>query len=180
MANTPIYYPDTGGPTGFALTDWTDPMTFVAWTNFVISENIREMEEEGLVWADQVPDTSAWSAQDTALTQQNTLIDSLEEQTEISTEWKTRLTALKTLITTLLALSASPAGLTLRGILIAMVETALQTATRYTQNAEEPSGEILENILTAIQDLKYNDEVLEIPATPRPIRIHLQSKTIQT
>ena len=36
-----------------------------------------------------------------------------------------------------------------------------------------------EGVLQAIQDLKYNDEILEIPATPRPIRVHLVSKTIQ-
>lgn len=41
------------------------------------------------------------------------------------------------------------------------------------------SSEHLEVILQAIQDLKYNEEILEVPATPRPIRIHLQSKTIQ-
>lgn len=43
----------------------------------------------------------------------------------------------------------------------------------------EASKEQLEIILEAIQDLKYNDEILEVPATPRPIRIHLQGKTIQ-
>ena len=43
----------------------------------------------------------------------------------------------------------------------------------------EASKEQLETILEAIQDLKYNDEILEVPATPRPIRIHLQGKTIQ-
>ena len=36
-----------------------------------------------------------------------------------------------------------------------------------------------EEMLQAVQDLKYNDEILEIPATPRPIRVHLVSKTIQ-
>lgn len=36
-----------------------------------------------------------------------------------------------------------------------------------------------EHMLQALQDLKYNDEILEIPATPRPIRVHLVSKTIQ-
>ena len=39
--------------------------------------------------------------------------------------------------------------------------------------------EQLQDILQAIRDLKYNEEILEIPATPRPIKIHLQSKTIQ-
>lgn len=39
--------------------------------------------------------------------------------------------------------------------------------------------EQLGNLKQALQDLKYNDEILEIPATPRPIRIHLQGKTIQ-
>ena len=41
------------------------------------------------------------------------------------------------------------------------------------------SREHIEVMLEAIQDLKYNDEILEVPATPRPIRIHLQGKTIQ-
>ena len=44
--------------------------------------------------------------------------------------------------------------------------------------AEAPDLDFTE-LIQAIQDLKYNDEILELPATPRPIRIHLQSKTIQ-
>ena len=35
------------------------------------------------------------------------------------------------------------------------------------------------HMLQALQDLKFNDMILEIPATPRPIRVHLVSKTIQ-
>lgn len=47
-------------------------------------------------------------------------------------------------------------------------------------STEEESPDLdLTELIQAIQDLKYNDEILEIPATPRPIRIHLQSKTIQ-
>ena len=43
----------------------------------------------------------------------------------------------------------------------------------------ETLQENLEDIAQAVQDLKYNDEILEIPATPRPIRISLRSKTMQ-
>lgn len=47
-------------------------------------------------------------------------------------------------------------------------------------SVEEEAPDLdLTELIQAIQDLKYNDEILEIPATPRPIKIHLQSKTIQ-
>ena len=52
----------------------------------------------------------------------------------------------------------------------------------YTDSVIDKLGDLLEaveNQKTAIEDLKYNDEILEVPATPRPIRIHLQGKTIQ-
>lgn len=69
MAITPIYYPDGGGPTSFGLTDYTDPMTYVAWCNYVVSENIKHMEEAGLQWSDGLPEDleSAWAQQDNML-----------------------------------------------------------------------------------------------------------------
>lgn len=45
-------------------------------------------------------------------------------------------------------------------------------------SVEEAPDLDLTELIQAIQDLKYNDEILEIPATPRPIRIHLKNKTI--
>ena len=69
MAITPIYYPDGGGPTSFELSDYSDPMTYVAWCNYVVSENIKHMEEAGLQWSDGLPEDleSAWTQQDNML-----------------------------------------------------------------------------------------------------------------
>lgn len=72
MAITPVYYPDEPGPSSFGLSDWTDPMTYVAWCNYVVSENLRKMEEAGLQWSDGLPDegddlNAAWTTQDALL-----------------------------------------------------------------------------------------------------------------
>lgn len=68
-----VYYP-SGGPTSFGLTDETDPQYYIAWCSFVISENIRKMEEAGFQWTDEGEGnitTVLWSRQNTALTQQS-------------------------------------------------------------------------------------------------------------
>ena len=76
MAITPIYYPDGGGPTSFELSDYTDPMTYVAWCNYVVSENIKHMEEAGLQWSDGLPEDleAAWNLQTDLLNEQKSLL----------------------------------------------------------------------------------------------------------
>lgn len=56
---------------------------------------------------------------------------------------------------------------------------ASRTQLEAMQEQLETYQENLETLIQAVQDLQYNDEILEIPATPRPIRISLRSKTIQ-
>ena len=58
------------------------------------------------------------------------------------------------------------------GEVASLVGVSVRTLMSYLQEQGE-------EMLQAVQDLKYNDEILEIPATPRPIRVHLVSKTIQ-
>ena len=76
MALIPIYYPDESGPTSFELSDYSDPMTYIAWCNYVISENIKRMEEAGLQWSDGLPQdlSSAWVIQSNLLNQQKALL----------------------------------------------------------------------------------------------------------
>ena len=65
----------------------------------------------------------------------------------------------------------------------AFLEETIPGSGVYTDSVLDKLGDLLaaeENLKQATEDLKYNDEILEIPATPRPIRIHLQSKTIQS
>ena len=45
---------------------------------------------------------------------------------------------------------------------------------------ESAPGVYDKNVLSVIEDLLYNNEVLEISATPNPIKIHLQGKTVQS
>lgn len=208
MALTPIYYPDAGGPTGFNLTDYTDPLTYVAWCNYVISENIKKMEEEGLQWSDGASDLeTAWTDQTTTLNQQSALFDALEDSENLDTAWKTRLSSAKAQVTTLLALAQTQQNLDVRNAAITIFESLFNSVAGASSPADpETESDLIEvlkaafleetvpgsgvyltttleqlkDILQAVQDLKYNDEILEIPAAPRPIRIHLQSKTIQT
>ena len=71
MASTAVYYPSSGGPSSFGLTDWDDPQTYIAWCSYVISENVREMAGAGTEWTDAVPDEGdlevAWTQQDNML-----------------------------------------------------------------------------------------------------------------
>lgn len=114
MAITPIYYPDANGPTEFTLTDWTDPMTYVAWGNYVISENIRKMEEAGLQWSDGHPDDleSAWNIQSNLLNQQKSLLSE-------------SMSGLSTLIDQILELSISTENYQARATLISQISMML-------------------------------------------------------
>lgn len=199
MANTPIYYPDEGGPTSFGLTDWTDPMTYVAWCNYVISENIKVMEEAGIVWNDNVPDETVWNMQSSTLTDQSNIVSALAGDENLPAAWASRLSSIGSIISSLLAFTMDPAYFAIREVMITLVETIINSAAGQIINPGEEQEDLIEvlkaaflqetfpgsgvyeaSTLQAIKDLKYNDEILEIPATPRPIRIHLQSKTIQT
>lgn len=79
MATTPVYYPDSGGPSGFLLVDWADPQTYIAWCSYVMSENIKRMEEAGLEWADAVP-TEGSADLEAAWAQQDAILSDLESQ----------------------------------------------------------------------------------------------------
>lgn len=72
MASTAVYYPASGGPSSFGITDWTDPQTYIAWCSYVISENVRLMADAGMEWADSIPAEgedleAAWAQQDEIL-----------------------------------------------------------------------------------------------------------------
>ncbi len=147
----------------------------------------------------------SWDTQDSTLSQQSALITELESSEKLSSGWKTRLGSIKTLITSLLAFDETAENLTTRSAMIAIFEGVIGTAASLAQTAVTENEDLteimktafleetvpgsgiytsstiaeLKNVLQAIQDLKYNEEILEVPATPRPIRIHLQSKTIQ-
>ena len=127
MALTPIYYPDAGGPTGFSLTDYTDPLTYVAWCNYVISENIKKMEEEGLQWSDDLPDDleAAWSIQTDFLNQQKALLpDSMS--------------GLSTLIDQILALDQTTENYQARAAMIAQIGQMLSIPPESEEEEELP------------------------------------------
>lgn len=133
MANTPIYYPDEGGPTSFGLIDWTDPMTYIAWSNYVISENIKAMEEEGLMWADGLPENleSAWSLQSDLLSQQKSLLPSSMEE------------GLGALITQVLALPMSFENYQIRAALISQIGPMLTISLSTSDGSQEETPEDL-------------------------------------
>ena len=149
---------------------------------------------------------AAWANQTTTLNQQSSLLDALEDKEELGTEWMTRLSSAKSQIATLLALDQTKENFSARGMTINVIESLLGSIANlastddigadtdlldvlkaaFLEETVPGSGvylsttlEQLKTIVQAVQDLKYNDDILEIPATPRPIRIHLQGKTIQ-
>lgn len=149
---------------------------------------------------------NAWSDQTTTLQQQSALFNALEESEALGAAWKTRLTSAKAQAATLLSLDQSQQNFSVRDAAIAVFESLFQSVAGVSSPADpEAETELIDvlkaaflketvpdsgvytdsvlsklgDLLQATEDLKYNDEILEIPATPRPIRIHLQGKTIQ-
>ena len=173
---------------------------------FELLKHAASMSSEGyeISWED-ADLTDAWTAQDEILNQQSALLDALEENDAISADWRTRISSAKSQITTLLSLATSTINFDARKLALTVIETffnSIAVSAAGTPEAEEDLIEVLKaafleetvpgsgvylsttmeqltTIVQAVQDLKYNDEILEIPATPRPIRIHLQGKTIQ-
>lgn len=136
MAITPIYYPDAGGPADFSLTDYTDPLTYIAWCNYVISENLKKMEEVGLQWSDGLPDdlASAWSLQTDFLNQQQSLIPE-------------SMTGLSALITQVLALDMTAANYQTRAAMISQIGMMLSIPSE----TEEEEEQIPEDLSAAWQ-----------------------------
>ena len=125
MALTPIYYPDENGPSSFILTDYTDPMTYVAWCNYVIGENIKKMEEAGLQWSDGLPDdlSSAWQIQSSLLNQQKSLLPA-------------SMAGLSALIDQMLTLDQSSENYEARAMMISQIGTMLSIPSS-SESAEE-------------------------------------------
>ena len=102
-------------------------------------------------------------------------------------------------------MAVSPAGFSLKAAVSSVIESAISSASGLVKQqvgGDEELHEILktaflkeslpgteiydqtllqsaQEILQAVQDLKYNDEILELPATPRPIKVALRGKTVQ-
>ena len=148
---------------------------------------------------------AAWANQTTTLNQQSSLLDALEDREDVGAEWATRLSIAKAQIATLLSLDQTKENLSAREMTINVIESLFGAIANLSTNdigADTDMLDILKaafleetvpgsgvytttilaeikTIKQAVQDLKFNDAVLEIPATPRPIRVHLLSKTIQ-
>ena len=149
---------------------------------------------------------SAWNDQTTTLQQQSALFNTLKESEALASAWKTRLASAKAQAAALLALDQSQQNFSVRDAAILIFESLVQSVAGVSSPADPEAEtelidvlkaafleetipgsntyltttiEQLKDILQAVQDLRYNDEILEVPATPRPIRIHLQGKTIQ-
>jgi hypothetical protein len=181
MAQTNILCPVTV-PASFTLTE-SDPMYYTELTNWIIGKNIEAMAAAGLQWSDGVPDDleSAWGDQSNSLNQQTSILTDLASHTEaLSSGWQSRITALQSQISTLLSLTMTAANFLARVAAVGWIEAIISTMVEIVISSDSSGdSEELANIRQAIEDLKYNDEILELPATPRPVRIHLKGKTIQ-
>lgn len=169
-----------------------------------ILKHAAEMADEGYEIAWQVIDEDAWDLQSSILTNQTNIVSSLASEEDMPAAWASRLSNIGNVLSTLLSLTMDQSNFSVREVMITLVERVIASAGNRLANPEEEEGlievlkaafleesvpgsgvylsttlEQLQDILQAIQDLKYNEEILEIPATPRPIRIHLQNKTIQ-
>lgn len=164
---------------------------------FEILKHAAAMSDEGYeITFDDLADS--WQAQDAIFAQQSNLLTSVAGEEELPAAWASRLSSLASLIPSLLAMAASPAGLTLRSAVSSLIELALSSAAgliKQQVGGDEDLNETLkkallkesfpgsgiydQTLIESVQDLLYNNQVLDIPATPRPIKIHLQGKTIQ-
>ena len=149
---------------------------------------------------------AAWTNQTTTLNQQSSLLDALEDKEGLGTEWATRLSSAKAQLATLLALDQTRENFSARDMTINVIESLFGSIANLASTDDIGADTDLLDVLKAafleetipgsgvyttttlaeiktmkqaVQDLKFNDAILEIPATPRPIRVHLVSKTIQ-
>lgn len=160
------------------------------------------MAEDGYEIQYDVVDEATWTLQSSTLTNQANIVFALASDDDMPAAWSSRLLDIGNILATLLSLSMSLANYTVRATMIPLIEGVIASAGGQSSNPGEELVAVLKaalveesvpgsgvylstqlkklgDILQAIQDLKYNSEVLDIPATPRPIRVHLQGKTIQ-
>lgn len=162
-----------------------------------------ELSSEGYEIEFQVYDEDIeqdnWDLQTAVLTSQSTLLTALASHEKMPSAWSTRLSSMISNITTVLAFPINAAHFSMRGVLMTLIEMIITAAAQQIINPgeEETQEDLIEvlkasflhesapgvydkNVLSVIEDLLYNNEVLEISATPNPIKIHLQGKTVQS
>ena len=171
---------------GYELTFAEDSDLDSAWTDQTTTLN----QQSALF--DALEDSDLDSAWKTRLTSAKTQIATLLALDQTQQNLNTRDAAIhifESLFNAVAGLSSEDPSDLLRVLKAAFLRETIPDSGIYTTTTLdeiEASKEQLETIkeqlieiIEAIQDLKYNDEILEVPATPRPIRIHLQGKTIQ-
>lgn len=162
-----------------------------------------ELSSEGYEIEFQVYDEDIeqdnWDLQTAVLTSQSTLLTALASHEKMPAAWSTRLSSMISNITTVLAFPINAAHFSMRGVLMTLIEMIITAAAQQIikPGEEETQEDLIEvlkasflhesapgvydkNVLSVIEDLLYNNEVLEISATPNPIKIHLQGKTVQS
>lgn len=170
---------------------------------YTILAHAYELSSEGYEIEFQVYDEDIeqdnWDLQTAVLTSQSTLLTALASHEEMPSAWSTRLSSMISNITTALAFPINAAHFSMRGVLLTLIEMIITAAAQQIINPgeEETQEDLIEvlkasflhesapgvydkNVLSVIEDLLYNNEVLEISATPNPIKIHLQGKTVQS
>lgn len=169
-----------------------------------ILKHAAAMADEGYEIVFDMLNETQWDLQSSTLTNQSSIISALAGEEDMPAAWSSRLSNISSILSSLLSLTMDSANFSVRETMMTLIESVIASAGNQLANPEGEedlvevfkaafleetvpgSGvylstvlEQLKEMLQAIQDLKYNEEILEIPATPRPIRIHLQSKTIQ-
>lgn len=171
---------------------------------YEILKHAAAMSDEGYeITFDDLEES--WEVQNTTLAQQASLLSALSAEGNLSDAWSARLSSLASLIPSIMAMAVSPAGFSLKAAVSSVIESAISSASGMVKQqvgGDEELHEILktaflkeslpgseiydqtllqsaQKILQAVQDLKYNDEILELPTTPRPIKVALRGKTIQ-
>ena len=141
---------------------------------YTILEHAARMTDEGYEITFEEPDdfdySVLWSRQTSTI---YALMDALNE-VDAEGDVKSFYNALVLELTELTNLSSSRDNYNLR---LGSITTAVRSMNFWGTPSQESA--VNEELLQAIQDLKYNDQVIEIPATPRPFKIHLIGKTIQ-
>lgn len=121
---------------------------------------------------------AAWDAQESTLNQQSALITDLEADEKLSGGWKTRLSSVKSLITTLLSLAETVENFSMRSTMIGLFEGVIGTAAGLVKATTMEADELVEVLkaaflketvpdsgvydTTTIGELKASQEQLEM------------------
>lgn len=109
-----------------------------------ILKHAAAMSEEGYEITFEVLDETSWGIQTSTLTNQAAIVSALASDAKMPDAWATRLSTIGSILTSLLTLTMDTANFSLRGMMTALIETVIGTATTRLANPDAEEGDLID------------------------------------